>query len=184
MNNLLTILFVFISVLLIAQERGNLSGKIIDKANGESLPGLNVILKGTYYGVATYINGSFKIEGISVGNYTLEISFIGYKTVQFTGVEVLPNKTKHFDIEMEESVLSLGQEVVIIGEKPLMDVEETQSKRTISKEDIDVSIVENISDLVTQQSGVVNTDNSIHIRGGRSYENAFLTKKALMIKKQ
>lgn len=171
---MLTILFVFISVSILAQERGNLSGKIIDKANGESLPGVNVILKGTYYGAATDINGSFKIEGISVGNYTLEISFIGYKTIQFTGVEILPNKTKHFDIEMEESVLSLGQEVVVIGEKPLMDVEETQSKRTISKEDIDVSIVENISDLVTQQSGVVNTDNSIHIRGGRSYENAFL----------
>lgn len=174
MKSLLTILFVFISVSIIAQERGNLSGKIIDKANGESLPGVNVILKGTYYGAATDINGSFRIEGVSAGNYTLEISFIGYKTVQFTGVEILPNKTKHFDIEMEESVLSLGQEVVVIGEKPLMDVEETQSKRTISKEDIDVSIVENISDLVTQQSGVVNTDNSIHIRGGRSYENAFL----------
>jgi len=135
---------------------------------------VNVILKDTYYGAATDINGSFRIEGISVGNYTLEISFIGYKTIQFTGVEILPGKTKHFHIEMAESVLSLGQEVLVIGEKPLMDVEETQSKRTISKDDIDVSVVENISDLVTQQSGVVNTDNSIHIRGGRSYENAFL----------
>ena len=28
--------------------------------------------------------------------------------------------------------------------------------------------------MVTQQSGVVKSDNSIHIRGGRSYENAFL----------
>ncbi len=35
-------------------------------------------------------------------------------------------------------------------------------------------VIENIKDLVTQQSGVVQSDNAIHIRGGRSYENAFL----------
>jgi hypothetical protein len=32
---------------------------------------------------------------------------------------------------------------------------------------------EGIKDLVTQQAGVVQSDNAIHIRGGRSYENAF-----------
>ncbi len=62
----------------------------------------------------------------------------------------------------------------MVGEKPLMDVEETQSKKDISREDIENSIVENITDVVTQQAGVVKTDNTIHIRGGRSYENAFL----------
>jgi len=35
-------------------------------------------------------------------------------------------------------------------------------------------VVENIGDVVTQQTGVVKSDNSIHIRGGRSYESAFL----------
>ncbi|HSD64019.1 MAG TPA: TonB-dependent receptor, partial [Ignavibacteriaceae bacterium] len=50
----------------------------------------------------------------------------------------------------------------------------TQSKKNISKEDIEKSIVENITDVVTQQAGIVKTDNEIHIRGGRSYENAFL----------
>ena len=63
---------------------------------------------------------------------------------------------------------------MVIGEKPLLDVEETQSKRTITKEDLDIAVIENISDIVTQQSGVVKSDNAIHIRGGRSYENAFL----------
>ena len=37
-----------------------------------------------------------------------------------------------------------------------MDVEETQSKKTISKEEIDALIVENIGNIVTQQTGVVN----------------------------
>jgi outer membrane receptor protein involved in Fe transport len=55
-----------------------------------------------------------------------------------------------------------------------MDVEETQSKRTLTKEDIDIAIVENITDLISQQTGVVKSDNEIHIRGGRTHENAFL----------
>jgi outer membrane receptor protein involved in Fe transport len=71
-------------------------------------------------------------------------------------------------------VLTLDQDVVIIGDKPLMDIEETQSKRTVSRDEIEVALVENIADVVVQQAGVVKSDNAIHIRGGRAYENAFL----------
>lgn len=63
---------------------------------------------------------------------------------------------------------------MVVGEKPLMDVEETQSKKTISKDEIELAAVENITDLVSMQAGVIKSDNEIHIRGGRSYENAFL----------
>lgn len=155
-------------------QTGNLAGKVKDKATGEELPGVNIILKGTYYGAATDVNGNFRINNISTGSYTVEISFIGYKTVQFTGIEIEPNRTKQLDVDLEESVLTLEQDVVVIGDKPLMDVEETQSKRTVSKDEIEVSLVENVSDVVVQQAGVVKSDNAIHIRGGRAYENAFL----------
>lgn len=159
---------------LSAQETGNLAGKIVDAKTGEPLPGVNVILKGTYYGAATDLNGNFRINSISAGTYLVEISYIGYKTMQFTGTKIEPNKTKQLDVKLEESVLTLAQDVVVVGEKPLLDVEETQSKKTISREEIENSIVENIADVVVQQAGVIKSDNSIHIRGGRAYENAFL----------
>ncbi len=155
-------------------QTGNLSGNIIDKNTNEPLPGVNVILKGTYYGAATDISGDFTIKNIHAGSYTVEISLIGYKTVQFTDVEIEPNKTKHISVQMEETVLTLEQDIVVIGDKPLLDVEETQSKKTVSREDIEVGQIEDIKDIVVQQAGVVQTDNTIHIRGGRSYENAFL----------
>lgn len=164
----------FASTLILAQETGNLAGKIVDAKTGEPLPGVNIILKGTYYGAATDINGNFRINSISVGTYLVEISYIGYKTMQFTGTKIEPNKTKQLDVKLEESVLTLAQDVVVIGDKPLLDVEETQSKKTISREDIENSIVENIADVVIQQAGVIKSDNAIHIRGGRAYENAFL----------
>ena len=170
-----TIVFLFFGLVSItAQNSGNLAGKIVDAKSDEGLPGVNIILKGTYYGAATDINGNFKINGISPGNYTVEISFIGYKTMQFTGTKIEADKTKELDVQLEESVLTLSQDVIVVGEKPLLDVEETQSKKIISKEDIDNAIVENIGDVVVQQAGVIKSDNSIHIRGGRAYENAFL----------
>jgi len=174
MIKLLSFIILFAYIAGFAQSIGNLAGKVIDASTGEALPGVNVIIKGTYYGAATDLNGNFRINNISSGGYVVEISFIGYKTVQYTGLEIEPNKTKQLDIKLEESVLTLGQDVVVIGDKPLMDVEETQSKKTVTKEEIEVALVENVGDVIVQQLGVVKSDNAIHIRGGRSYENAFL----------
>lgn len=169
------ITYFFFALTLFAQQTGSLSGKVTDAANGEPLPGVNIILKGTYYGTASDINGNFNITNISVGSYNVDISLIGYKTFQFTGTKIESDKTTRLDVKLEETVLTLEQDVVVIGEKPLMDAEETQSKRSISKEEIDKLIVENVQNIVSQQSGViVNNSNEVHIRGGRTYENAFL----------
>ena len=159
---------------LYAQETGTITGRITDKANNEGLPGVNIVLKGTYYGAATDFDGNFRIKSINPGTYNIEVSLIGYKTVKFGAINVERAKTIELNIELEESALTLGQEVIIVGTRPMLDAEETQSKRTISKEDIQAARFENISDIVVQQAGVVKSDNEIHIRGGRSNENAFL----------
>jgi hypothetical protein len=89
MKIFLNLLFIF-SFVSFAQQAGHLSGKVLDAKTGEALPGVNIILKGTYYGAATDINGNFSIRNIEAGSYTVEISFIGYKTNQFTGTIIEP----------------------------------------------------------------------------------------------
>lgn len=170
----LILLFILLSFCTFAQNKGNITGTVKDAKTGESLIGVNVILKGTYYGAVTDPKGNFKINNISEGTYIVEVSFIGYKTMQYTGVVIQNGKTKNFDIKLEETVLTIGQDIVIVGEKPLVDVEETQSRKTIGSEEIEAAGLENVTDVVTSQAGVVKNDNEIHIRGGRSYENAFL----------
>jgi predicted nicotinamide N-methyase len=103
---------------IFAQQTGSLAGKVVDAATGEALPGVNVILKGTYYGAATNINGNFRIDNISIGNYNVDISLIGYKTFQFTSISIEANKTTQLDVELEETDLTLEQDVVVIGAKP------------------------------------------------------------------
>ncbi len=173
MKLLLTI-FIFSFVSLFAQETGTITGKVTEKKTKEALLGVNVVLKGTYYGAASDFDGNYRIKNINPGTYNVEVSLIGYKAVKFGAIKVERGKTKQLDIELEESALTLGQEVIIVGARPMLDAEETQSKKTISKEDIQNARLENISDIVVQQAGVVKSDNEIHIRGGRSNENAFL----------
>ncbi len=175
MKRILTLLIFGLFVFnLFAQGKGKIEGTITDAEFKDVLPGVNVMLKGTYYGAASGPDGKFQIDNITAGTYTVEVSLIGYKTMQFTGIKVLQNKTTNLDVVLEETVLTMEQDVVIVGEKPLLDVEETQSKIAISKEDLEVAVVEDIGDVVSQQAGVVKDDNAIHIRGGRAYESAFL----------
>ncbi len=174
MNRLIIPFILLFNLIVSAQGTGNLSGTITDAANGDALIGVNVILKGTYYGAATDIDGHFHINSINEGSYNVEVSLIGYKAVEYTSFKITAGKTARLDLKMEETVLTLGQDVIVVGEKPLLNVEETQSKKTISKDEIELAPVENVVDVISLQAGVVKSDNEIHIRGGRSYENAFL----------
>ncbi|HTP12469.1 MAG TPA: carboxypeptidase-like regulatory domain-containing protein, partial [Bacteroidota bacterium] len=154
--------------------KGTIKGKVIDAKTKEGLPSVNITVKGTYYGTVTSIDGDFTITGINPSTYTVDVSLLGYKTSEFTGVTVAAGETYKLDVKMEETVLSLGQEVVIIGEKPMFDIEETQSTRSVNAEDIKIAAVQTVKDVVSMQTGVVQADNEIHIRGGRGYENAYL----------
>ncbi len=172
--NAVAILCLMLAVPLFGQNKAIISGTIRDAGTGETLIGVNVLVSGTYYGAATDGNGRYTIREVNPGEYTLAVSLIGYKKIQKTGVNLAAGERLLIDFKMEEAILSLGEEVVIIGQKPLLDIEQTSSSRTVSAEDIDAAVIENVRDVVAQQTGVVKSDEGIHIRGGRTHENAYL----------
>jgi len=176
MKRIMIIMCVFIfGFMAFAQSStGTVEGKITDEKTGEGLIGVNIILEGTYYGAASDTKGNYVIHGIAPGTYNIKYSFIGYKTIEYTGIEVKENHTNQINVKMNPTALTLDKAVTVVGKKPLVDVEETQSSRTISADDIKNAVVENVEDVVSQQAGVVKENNSIYIRGGRAYENAFL----------
>jgi outer membrane receptor protein involved in Fe transport len=155
-------------------DKGRIQGKVVDAKTGEGLPGANVTVKGTYYGGSSDFDGNVKIEKVNPGVYVLEVSLLGYKTVQFTNVSVAAGQTATIRARMEETILAVGQEVVVVGEKPLFDIEETSSRRNVAQADIQAAAVQDVQGLVSLQPGVVLADNEIHIRGGRASENAYL----------
>ena len=116
--------------------QGRIAGTATDAATGETLPGVNVLVLGTSQGAATDLDGGYAIDGLRAGEYTVQASFVGYETKQFTGIAVRNGQTTTLDIELGEAVLQTEGEVVVVGERPLIDVEQSSSGVTISREDI------------------------------------------------
>ena len=156
------------------QIRGQIEGLVTDQATKRPLPGVNIVIKGTYLGAAADMTGNYVIYNVNPGQYDLQVSMIGYKIQLKTGVKVNAGETLNINFELEESVLAFGQEVVVIGKKPLLEVDLTASEEHLSADDISQRIVENIDDILTQQAGIVKSDNEIHIRGGRADESLYI----------
>ena len=105
-----SILFL-LSQTVMAQERV-VSGKVTSLDDGSSLPGVNVVLKGTTNGAVTDADGNYKISIPGAGG-SLIFSFIG-----FTPKEVEVGDMNIVDIQMAQDVQQLSEIVVTaLGEK-------------------------------------------------------------------
>ncbi|RED48830.1 TonB-dependent receptor [Seonamhaeicola aphaedonensis] len=102
----------FLSLVLIANSvlyAQKISGKVT--SSGESLPYVNVYLKGTSKGSITNESGFFTIENVNKGTYTIVASFTGYKNAE-KEITVEGNVVI-VKLELEEA-LSLN-EVIVTG---------------------------------------------------------------------
>ncbi|MFN7312621.1 MAG: TonB-dependent receptor [Bacteroidota bacterium] len=149
---------------------GTITGIIKDKADNSALIGVSVLIKGTSFGAATDINGKFVIKNVRPGDYTLEVSYLGYSKVVLTGIKVKAGETKEVNVMMQQASVSAGEEVIIIGKKPLIDVDKAQSVNSISQEAIEVAPARQLQSIVNTQPGVVNSPAGVSIRGSRTYE--------------
>jgi hypothetical protein len=68
------IFYIFSLNLVAAQTKGSITGRIIDGETGEGLPAVNVMVKGTYYGAATDLQGYYKIEKVNPGGMSVATS--------------------------------------------------------------------------------------------------------------
>jgi len=160
--------------IILGQGSTTIRGRVVAKDTGQPLMGVNIIVQGTYWGSATAADGSYSITGITPGDYDLRVTYIGYKTYQQTGIVVRAGEEFEANFELEQTVLSFGQEVVIIGKRPLFDVTETASSTRMTKEDIETMVVDNVVDILSNTGGVSTTDNEVHVRGGRLDETLFI----------
>ena len=172
-------LILFIFLILICpqansqEQPGSIYGKVSD-SSGIPLDGVTIKLKGTYLGSVSDYDGSYEIKDIQPASYILQVSAEGFKTVEYTDIVIASGAKKEFNIILKSTSFSVDQEIEVVGDRPLMDIEQTSSSHIVSSDDISKSIATNLTDVVTQQAGVVKDNNDIYIRGGRNYENSFL----------
>lgn len=107
-------LLVFLSFNIFAQN-GKISGKIIDKKTGETLPGATVLVEGTSLGAAADFDGNFLISSVPAGTHNLICKFISYSDKKLTGIQVKAGEIAHVTIAMEEPKSDTLNEVVIVA---------------------------------------------------------------------
>lgn len=172
----MALLFLFILCLVspayLFAQQATLSGKVTDNTNGEELIGVTIMLTGTRFGSVTDEYGQYRIT-IPAGTYNISVSYIGYESILYTAVALRDDEQKQLDIRLNPTAVTIDQEIVIIGDKPLIDVEESKSSSQISREIIAAAPTRNIQGLLNTQTGVVLNPEGIHIRGGRTYETGF-----------
>jgi len=102
---LLIACLIMLQGLLYAQER-TISGQVVDD-NGESLPGVNVVLKGSTQGTITDLDGNYKVPLNGDDDAILVFSFIGMQTKELPvgGRSVL-------DVTLSQDVTQLTEVVV------------------------------------------------------------------------
>ena len=89
----------------------NIVGHILDKNTKEHLPYITVALKGTTIGTVTDATGHYFFKNLPEGEFMLEVSSIGYKTVT-RKVVLKKGKTLEEDFEIEEDAVALDGVVV------------------------------------------------------------------------
>jgi iron complex outermembrane receptor protein len=146
-----------------------LKGTVTDAADGSSIPGVTVVIKGTTTGTVTDIDGNYSLK-VKQGDI-LAFSFVGYTTQEIT---VADQQT--LNVSLATGVKSLN-ELVVIGYGTVKRQDATGSVATLGKEDFNQgnivspqqAIVGKIPGVtVTTLGGSPGGDAVIRIRGGAS----------------
>lgn len=109
--------FIYLFLLLFSvigqsQKLTTIKGKVYDARTKEPLPFVDVLLKGTYVGVSTDLDGQYLIKTKNPSD-TIQVSFIGYKTIE---KKISTEERQVMDFFLEEEGLQL-ESVTIVAKK-------------------------------------------------------------------
>ncbi len=166
---LMLVVQVLLSIPASAQSR-TISGKVTSDEEGEGLPGVNVLIKGSSTGTVTDFDGNYSLE-VPSNETSLVFSFIGY-----VSEEVYVGNQSVIDVNLSPDVTSL-EEVVVIGYGTQKRSELTGSIASVGGDALKKVPVSTVAESLTGRMAgvqVTNTEGSpdseirIRVRGGTS----------------
>lgn len=155
----------------ITQQNGSCTG-IVKDTTGETVIGASVVVKGTTNGTITGIDGDFSLNNVKQGDI-IQISFVGYKTVEVKWNGQPLNVTLKDDTEM------LGEVVVTGYGGQQLRTKITNSISKVKQESLNVGMHSNPAQAlsgavaglkVIQSSGSPGATPTIILRGGTNLD--------------
>ena len=156
-----------------AQDKGSLSGRVVDGRTKHAIPFANVTVTGARLGGLTDSEGQFLIRGVPPGTHELTVRFLGYRPESRTG-EVTAGRTTVVNFELSEIVVREERAIEVSAERRLVEVKQGATVRSVTASEIRNLPVQTIGDVLQRQAGVSTDQDQIHIRGGRADETIFV----------
>ena len=165
----------------LAQEKFTLSGTITDQNSNETLIGVNIFFPELKTGVTTNEYGFYSIT-LPKGNHQVQISYLGYKTVNET-IELTQNTKYNWPLSNEDNVL---KEVIITDDRTKTDIRKPEmsvnklSISAIKKMPVVLGEVDVLKSILLLP-GVTNAGegaSGFNVRGGGADQNLILLDEA------
>src|SRR5687767_21073 len=133
-----TILALLICTPAAAQQRGSISGKVLD-AGGLPLPGATVTITEQNTGFArtavTAETGAYSIPNLEPGLYTITVEMSGFASLKQSALRLTSGLNVPVDIKME--VAGVQEQVTVTGQSPLIETKNSQIGGTLSGQEIE-----------------------------------------------
>ncbi|PRX51987.1 TonB-dependent receptor [Salegentibacter salegens] len=168
LSNSLVMFFLLAIQISFAQNTGAIKGNVVNNA-ANPLSNVNVEVKGLQIGDETNNRGEFTLRNIPKGNYTLQISYVGYET-QNLKISVQPGATTNIpSIVLIGKQEELGTVVlrgngngnkftrntsVSVAKMPLKKIENPQVYNNITSELLKEQVITNFDDAIKNASGL------------------------------
>jgi len=158
---------------------GRIEGRVIDGSTRKPLYGASVAVVGTRQGAATTADGSYRIEGLALGTYRLQFSFIGYETEVRTDIVVGAGAPTRVDEELIPSSVRL-ETITVRPEAFVEELAAPISTTTLRREEIRrfPGGFQDVVTTVTALPGVAQVTgggrHDLLVRGGGPSENLYL----------
>lgn len=175
------LLIIFSTFSSFAQEKFTLSGTVKDAKNNETLIGVNIYIPALKIGTTTNEYGFYSLT-IPQGEHQIEISYVGYQTIQQT-ISLNQNTKSNFAISEGGEEL---QEVVITDKKGRINIKSPEmstnklSIATIKKMPVVLGEVDVLKSILLLP-GVTNAGegaSGFNVRGGGADQNLILLDEA------
>ena len=167
--------FLFFSIItatLIAGTKGKIAGYVTDAQTGEPLMSANIFIEALGTGSTTDEDGYYFIINLPPGRYDVTVSYVGFQRLTKTNVLVQVDRTTDLNFELQPESIQSG-EIIVEAERKRVERDITSTKQNVDETQIETLPVNTLEDIIELQSGVVNDNGALHVRGGRAGEVAY-----------
>lgn len=155
---------------LAAEQTGGIQGRVTTPA-GRPLAYASVLILRTSWGAMTLDDGTYRIEFVPPGSYSVQASMMGCEDVTRDSVRVVAGRVTNLSFQLAETVLDIGiPEVEVTASRRLIRDKASSTIHEVRAEDLASLPVDEFAEAINLKAGVVARGGQLHFRGGRSGE--------------